>query len=266
MKISDIIKSINCYYGTPEFSGMVTISPAWLDGYIGPTTAETICRLVSVVTETNYYNVGDRRDDYGHCHGGFVHASEIAYRWDGSRWIAHASRRSDIDGLVCSGWKREGDAFVRDMLFGRMPNGLSLSCFWSSVQVPDVDLSDADTAKIMAAIELDKRERAERVVWRPRPNQFVLRVHGARVEFLLPDGSTREICSLRAADTAMAALREIVGANDDDALYAALARDSIVGRSHYDGGSYNRYTGVQSAKRYERVVGWRTYRRVMNAV
>ena len=36
MKISDIIKSINCYYGTPEFSGMVTISPAWLDGYIGP--------------------------------------------------------------------------------------------------------------------------------------------------------------------------------------------------------------------------------------
>ena len=61
MKISDIIKSINCYYGTPEFSGMVTISPAWLDGYIGPTTAETICRLVSVVTETNYYNVGDRR-------------------------------------------------------------------------------------------------------------------------------------------------------------------------------------------------------------
>ena len=264
MKISDIIKSINCYYGTPEFSGMVTISPAWLDGYIGPTTAETICRLVSVVTETNYYNVGDRRDDYGHCHGGFVHASEIAYRWDGSRWIAHASRRSDIDGLVCSGWKREGDAFVRDMLFGRMPNGLSLSCFWSSVQVPDVDLSNADTAKIMAAIELDKRERAERVVWRPRPNQFVLRVHGARVEFLLPDGSTREICSLRAADTAMAALREIVGANND-ALYAAIAHDPVVGRSHYEDGTYDKYSGRFSAKRYERVVGWRTYRRVMRA-
>ncbi len=263
MKISKIIESINCFGGVPELSGTVKIDPAWVDGYIGPTTAETICRVVSAAIETNHYNVGWRQDEYGYSYGGFVHASEISYRWDGSRWVATATRRSDVDALICGGWKREGDVFVRSVLFGRMPNGLSLPCFWSGVKVPDVDISDADAAKIMVAIELDKRERAERVVWRPRANQFVMRVHGARVEFLLSDGSTREICSFRAADAAMTALREIVGANDDDALYVALAHDPVVGRSHYDDGSYDRYSGCFSAKRYERVVGWRTYRRVM---
>lgn len=113
----------------PQHHGMVMISPE----SIGECAAmESAAKRVGESVEYSYYTEGTRYVR--------TYASEIRYRWDGSLWHAVATRRADIDGLVCSGWRRvapDVNEFVREYLFWADPR----ISHWTSVFVQNVDLA-----------------------------------------------------------------------------------------------------------------------------
>jgi hypothetical protein len=155
-----------------------------------------------------------------------------------------------FDGSV---WRIDRDSRLHKTLRSAVPNG-DEPCV-----VDDVELSDATIDVLRKDATLDAHERAERVVWRPRPNQFVVRVANNGT-ILTPSG--REILFMKTS-VAELAFCEAIGCPRAN-LASALIDDPVMGRSEYRrrGASYDRHTGFWSPETFTRVVGFGTVRRI----
>jgi hypothetical protein len=241
MKLSALFTSLSiCSHSSTHpielCDGDIEITPSMIPTLtprdLGSRAAECIARIAGRVRLASYTfhaappGVGSMRDS--------SHSGEALGSWNGSSW------RVDGDGT----WRKYGPAATA--IFG---GNSSVRAF-----VANVELSDSDATHIVAAIDDDNHERRKRVVWRPRPNQFVMRIchldgryHSTDV--LMPDGAVRTCLSPEGP----CILSELPGG------YDSLRDDPVWGRSEVDhvrGNTHGTWT---------RVVGWRAYRRLLHA-
>jgi hypothetical protein len=251
MKISNIYRT---YFGQ-TFNGQ--LSPERRAGDLGPRCAELIARAYGAVHIEATYDTGSANSLRG-----------LQYV---KSQLALATFRDGAWRIECAG---EHAAYAAwDSHFEMISAGVfrAITLFpghWSRTTWPtwklDLDADvDIDTTAFEAAIKADDDMARDAVVWRPRPNQFVIRFVNHEGTCLCPDGTkwsfvvTNEIKRIIARSIGV----------DVDALPSALANDPVVGRSLYcrKGRYYDRYTGYPSPEIVERVVGFGTTKRIRRA-
>jgi hypothetical protein len=235
MKISDIFRT----YFAIEFDGKLDAARA--PGKLGPRCAELLARIAGCVRIEALYTTGSEFRGLQ-----YVCGQEARATFDGHEWTVtydgdHAS------WYVSDPWWSQVRHGVRsaDRLFG----GHWSRRGWTCWEIDDVDV--VDVAAVAAAIAEDDAIARESVVWRPRPNQFVLRVNDANGDgtCLNPDGTEWSFRANREVMNALAASAGVVLAD----LPRALANDPVVGRSRF------------ATPLLERVVGFGTMRRIRRA-
>ena len=236
MKISDIYRH---YFGC-EFDGK--LDAGRVPGKLGPCCAELLARVAGRVRLEALYTTGSefRGPRY-------VRGQEARATFDGREWTV-AYDGDHASWYVSDPWWSQVRRGVRsaDRLFG----GHWSRRGWTRWEIDDVDV--VDIAAVEAAIAEDDAVARESVVWRPRENQFVIRVNDENGDgvCLDPDGTE---WSFRANKDAMNALAASAGVPPAD-LPRALANDPVVGRSRYTAPTL-----------LERVVGFGTVRRIRRA-
>lgn len=201
---------------------------------LGARFSERIARVAKTVRVVRHKTVGEAAPRHGGG-GGFVTRDDRVAIFDGSVW------RIDRDSRP--------HTTLRDAVpYGDEP------CI-----VDDVELLDSVVGLLRKDVTIDAHERAERVVWRPRTNQFVVRIANNGT-ILTPSG--REVLFMKTS-VAELAFCNAIGCSIAD-LASALINDPVMGRSEYRrrGASYDRYTGGWSPETFTRVVGFSVVRRI----
>lgn len=233
MKLSALLQSV---FGKVSMrDGRVDITPSMLPTVephqCGIRAAERLARLVGTVQLSSYS----------------FHAAPLGV---GRMQNSHHSGTA-IAQFISGAWRVFGDSTWRkygpstSVVFGGNTN--------VSVLVNDVEI----TADLSAEFAADAHERAMRVVWRPRPNQFVVRcVFDGRFVYtvvLMPNGTER----VSFAPSSQYVVLGIVGGRDSDDFRRRLREDPVWGRSECQ------YKRGETFASYTRVVGFSAYRRIL---
>lgn len=236
MKISDIF----CTYFGIEFQGKLDAER--VPGKLGPRCAELLARAAGHARlEATYWTGSEFRGLQ------YARGQEARATFDGREWIV-AYDGDHASWYVSDPWWSQVRRGVRSAphLFG----GHWSRRGWTCWEIEDVDV--VDVAAVEAAIAEDDAIARESVVWRPRQNQFVVRVNDANGDgvCLNPDGSE---WLFRANKDVMHILAAAAGVSPAD-LPRVLANDPVVGRSRFTAPAL-----------IERVVGFGTMRRIRRA-
>ena len=249
MKISDIYRN---YFGK-MFDG--ELAPERRVGAIGPRCAELIARCGVVHYDANY-KTGSTNELRGLR---YVESQRAEAKFVDGVWHIECAGEHAAYAVWDSRFVFvDKNVFHASTLF---PGNWTRTT-WTAWQLADTDV-DVDVATIEAAIKADNDMARDAVVWRPRPNQFVIRIVGHEGTCLDPDG--RE-WTFAANNAVMQTLADAVGV-PLERLPMALANDKVVGRSRYTakGQYYCKYSGTFSPEELERVVGFATMRRIRRA-